>query len=90
VSAGDDSPDRGAQHTTARARTGCRRALPADLQVKRLVVRNCPTLQALPAGLRCHELDARGTPLRRLPEDLAVAWIAGFDDPDAYRPVAET
>ena len=46
--------------------------LPEGLRVRSLVLQGRPWLDSLPAGLSCYELDLRGTPLRRLPDDLRV------------------
>jgi uncharacterized protein DUF6745 len=46
--------------------------LPDGLVARRLVLRGSTGLARLPRGLRCYELDARQTRLRRLPNDIAV------------------
>jgi hypothetical protein len=48
--------------------------LPAGLVVRRLTLRGSTGLAELPRGLRCYELDARQTLLRRLPEDIQVEY----------------
>lgn len=50
-------------------------ALPAGLEVKRLVLDQCSSLAALPEGLRCVSLSARGTPLTTVPQDLHVTSL---------------
>ncbi len=48
--------------------------LPEGMVVRRLVLRGSTGLPELPRGLRCYELDARQTMLRRLPDDIAVEY----------------
>jgi hypothetical protein len=49
-------------------------ALPEGLAVRRLIVRGCSGLVYLPRGLRCYELDASQTSIRRLPDDIKVEY----------------
>jgi hypothetical protein len=48
--------------------------LPENLAVRRLTLRGSIGLADLPRGLRCYELDARQTALRRLPTDIQVEY----------------
>jgi hypothetical protein len=48
--------------------------LPEALIVRRLTLRGSTGLAELPRGLRCYELDARQTLLRRLPDDVQVEY----------------
>lgn len=50
-------------------------ALPAGLEVNRLVLDQCSALTALPEGLHCVSLSARGTPLTTVPQDLHVTSL---------------
>src|SRR3954465_8854544 len=48
--------------------------LPAHLNVTRLTLDDCSSLQELPRGLHCYELSLVNTPLRTLPDDLSVEY----------------
>ena len=50
------------------------RALPPGLQVRRLHLNGCASLEAVPAGLRCYELEMQDTPVTHLPADLRVEY----------------
>jgi hypothetical protein len=61
---------------------GTLKALPEGLQVRRLILDNCPALQELPRGLHCYDLSAQATTLKTLPADLQVDYrlnLSGCD-----------
>jgi len=57
-------------------------ALPEDLTVRRLVIRDCQRLQELPHGLRCNELIIERTSLTTVPDDIQIKFRLEFSGCD--------
>lgn len=56
------------------SRLGKAPRLPAGMSVTRLTLAECDPLPALPAGLRCYELDVSNSSIQSLPEDIQVEF----------------
>ena len=54
--------------------------LPPNLDVEALDLTKCPSIDELPSGLRCFELNLSGTAIRTLPPDLRVKSILNLED----------
>jgi hypothetical protein len=63
--------------------------LPPGLRVRSLSLRGCSWLAELPPGLSCYELDLSGTPIKRLPADLRVAFRLDLEGCDALEELPE-